>query len=228
MEKKIQHLVDLLTPGHQVIIIGGVAVIGHGMSRHTKDADIWLEPMESPAEWADAIRRACSQIEGATIHRLPGWIEISGAEIEQAVAETGMIRILGLGEPLDVFREPNEFDIEDFDAVAARAKRNGDGTLLPDPLDLIQTKLNTTRDRDQQDAHFLESLVRADYRKRLPTATLPEATEMLDRYCEWQVLQSALENPDAEVRELAMTHLREFAAAGDPFSQAILEGREIP
>ena len=120
------------------------------------------------------------------------------------------------------------FDIEDFEAVASRAKRNGDGTLLPEPLDLIQTKLGTSRDRDQQDSLFLESLVRADYRKRLPAATLAEAREMLERYSEWQVLQAALENPDAEVRELATTHLREFAAAGDPFSQAILEGREIP
>jgi hypothetical protein len=51
---------------------------------------------------------------------------------------------------------------------------------------------------------------------------------MLARYSEWQVLQSALENPSPEVRELAMSHLREFAAAGDPFSLAILEGREIP
>jgi hypothetical protein len=45
---------------------------------------------------------------------------------------------------------------------------------------------------------------------------------------EWQVRLPALQNPSPEVRELAMTHLREFAAAGDPFSQAILEGRELP
>jgi hypothetical protein len=51
---------------------------------------------------------------------------------------------------------------------------------------------------------------------------------MLERYSECQVLQSALTNPSPEVRELAMTHLHEFAEAGDPFSQAILAGREIP
>jgi len=51
---------------------------------------------------------------------------------------------------------------------------------------------------------------------------------MLARYSEWQVLQAALENPSPEVRDLAMSHLREFAAAGDPFSLAILEGRQIP
>jgi len=59
-------------------------------------------------------------------------------------------------------------------------------------------------------------------------ADLEDAQEMLGRYSEWQVLLAALKNPSDEVRELAMTHLREFAAAGDPFSQAILEGREIP
>lgn len=37
-----------------------------------------------------------------------------------------------------------------------------------------------------------------------------------------------MEHPDAEVRELALAHLREFADEGDPFSQAILAGRPIP
>ena len=78
------------------------------------------------------------------------------------------------------------------------------------------------------DIQFLEDKVRAEYRAQLPTATLEEAVALLDRYSEWQVLQAALENPSPEVRELAMSHLREFAAAGDPFSLAILEGREIP
>ena len=44
----------------------------------------------------------------------------------------------------------------------------------------------------------------------------------------WEVLRSALENPLLEIKELAREHLREFAAAGDPFSLAILEGRELP
>jgi hypothetical protein len=42
------------------------------------------------------------------------------------------------------------------------------------------------------------------------------------------VLAVALEHPAEEVRELARAHLREFAAEGDPFSQAILAGRPIP
>jgi len=139
-----------------------------------------------------------------------------------------MVRILGLSCPLDIFRRPNEFMELGFDEVVGRARKSTDGTYLPAPLDLIQSKLETGREKDIKDIEHLETLVRDDYKRRLPLATLEEASEMLDRYSEWQVLVTALENPLAEVRELAMTHLREFAAAGDPFSQAILEGRELP
>jgi hypothetical protein len=139
-----------------------------------------------------------------------------------------MVRIEGLDCPLDVFRKPNEFELHEFDAVCRRGVLRADGTLLPDPLDLIQSKLDTGRDKDLHDIQHLESIVRADYKKRLPLATPEEATVMLGRYSEWQVLLSALENPSPVVHELAMSQLREFAAAGDPFSLAILEGRELP
>ncbi len=228
MAPSVQAFIDYLTPRHRVIVIGGVAVIGHGFSRHTKDADIWLDPMSSAKVWATAIEDACRHFEGLTIHSLPEWIEVRGSEIAEAAEEIGMIRIQGLQEPLDIFRKPNEFTEEIFDAVAERGTRNKDGTLLPTPLDLIQSKWETGREQDQQDILFLESLVRSDYKQRLPTATLAEATSLLTRYSEWQVLQAALENPLEEVRALATQHLQEFADAGDPFSLAILAGREIP
>ena len=228
MAETVQFLIDQLSADHRVILLGGVAVIAHGYSRHTQDADIWLDPMSSAEEWANVLIAACEKVNGATIHRLPGWTEISGPDVAIAAEETGMLRVLGLSHPLDVFRRPNEFQEHEFDAVASRTSRSGDGTLLPDPIDLIQSKLDTGRDKDQRDIEHLESVVRSDFKKRLPHASLEEATAMLTRYSEWQVLVAALENPTQEVRELAMTHLREFAAAGDPFSQAILEGRELP
>ena len=228
MATTVQTFIDHLTRNHRVVILGGVAVIAHGYSRHTQDADIWLDPLSSADEWAEVIASVCRIVEGVTIHRLPGWVEISGAEIASAVEETGMLRILGLDCPLDIFRRPNEFKEVEFNEVALRTSRSGDGTLLPDPLDLIQSKMDTGRDKDFRDIQHLESVVRADYKKRLPAASLAEAQAMLERYSEWQVLTAALENPLSGVRELAMNHLREFAAAGDPFSQAILEGRELP
>jgi len=211
-----------------VVVLGGLAVIAHGLSRSTYDGDIWLEPLGSDVEWCAALEEACREYGGLTLHRLPGWVPVSAAELVEAVAETSMVRIHGLDCPLDVFRKPNEISIDDFDAICNRAEKRGDGTLLPHPLDLIQSKLDTGREKDFYDIQHLESLVRAEYKKRLPLANLEDAQEMLGRYSEWQVLVAALENPSDEVRELAMTHLREFAAAGDPFSQAILAGREIP
>jgi hypothetical protein len=224
----VQRVVDRLVEHGRVVVIGGLAVIALGRERHTKDADLWLDPLDSPESWATRLTEALADLPDITIHRLPGWSPIGFGQIAEAVGETGMVRVLGLDKPLDLFRRPNEFEIEDFDPVAERASRNGDGTLLPDPLDLFQTKIDTGREKDVEDMQHLERLTREKYRRLLPSATLPEAVSLLDRFSDWQVLQAALGNPLPEVRELAMTHLREFAEAGDPFSQAILEGREIP
>ena len=228
MATTVPTFIDELTRQHRVVIIGGVAVIAYGYSRHTQDVDIWLDPLSSAKEWVDVIEAACAKTEGTTMHRLPGWVWVTGNDAAVAVEETGLLRILGLNLPLDIFRRPNEFQEDDFDAVVFRTSKNLDGTLLPDPLDLLQSKLATGRDKDFKDIQHLESVVRADYKIRLPTATLAEATHLLERFSEWQVLRFALENPSPEVRGLAMTHLREFAVLGDPFSQAILEGRELP
>ena len=228
METPTDHFVRLLTRSHRVVVLGGLAVIAHGFSRSTYDGDIWLDPLATSREWASFLEKACADFGGLTIHRLPGWIQVSGDDVIDAVDETNMVRVQGLDCPLDIFRKPNEIEVSDFDAVCRRAKLRGDGTLLPDPLDLIQSKMDTGRDKDLHDIQHLESVVRTDYKQRLPSASFAEAQAMLGRYSEWQVLTVALANPLSEVRELAMIHLREFAAAGDPFSQAILEGRELP
>lgn len=228
METLTDSFVKLLTREHRVIVLGGLAVIAHGLSRSTYDGDIWLDPMDSCDKWCGILEEACMGFSGLTLHRLPGWVPVSGRDLIDAVDEIGMVRIHGLDCPLDVFRKPNEIELDDFDDMFARATLRRDGSFLPDPLDLIQSKLDTGRDKDVRDIQHLESVVKADYQKRLPTATPEEAAAMLARYSEWQVLVAALENPHDAVRELAMTHLREFAATGDPFSLAILEGREIP
>lgn len=217
-----------LTEKFRVLEIGGLAIIAHGLSRKTKDADIWLDPMADARVWSHSLEEECRRFGDLAIHRLPGWVAVQGDALVEAVEETGLVRISGLDCPLDVFRKPNEVELAAFDAFHARGLKRADGIVLPHPLDLIETKLNTGRDQDLRDIQFLEDKVRAEYRAKLPTATLDEALALLDRYSEWQVLQAALENPSLEVRELAMSHLREFAAAGDPFSLAILEGREIP
>jgi len=139
--------VRLLTSHHRVILLGGLAVIGHGLSRSTYDGDIWLEPMVNAETWSAELDRCCRNFGELTLHRLPGWTPVSGDEIITAVMETGIIRILGLDCPLDAFRVPNEIEAEDFDAMYSRGTVRSDGSMLPDPLDLLQSKMNTGRDR---------------------------------------------------------------------------------
>jgi len=228
MAVSVQRFIDRLAEGHRVAVLGGLAVIAHGLSRHTQDADVWLEPMDSATTWAGVLEDLCREFPGTSLHRLPGWVGVTGQALVNAVEETGMVRVKGLSQPLDVFRRPNEFEAVEFEEMAARAHRNADGTLLPHPTDLIQTKIDTGRDKDRIDIFHLECVIRAEYRARLPLTTAAEARDMLERYSDWEVLTVALEHPAAEVRELALTHLREFAAEGDPFSQAVLAGRPLP
>ncbi len=228
METLTEKFVRELTSRHRVVVLGGLAVIAHGLSRSTFDGDIWLDPMGSSKEWAAVIEGTCGAFGGLSLHRLPGWTRVSGAALIEAVEETGLVRVLGMDCPLDIFRCPNEFETGDFDSVCRRARPRADGTLLPHPVDLIQTKIDTGRDKDRMDIFHLESLIRAEYRERLPVVNAAEAREMLERYSDWEVLSVALNHPAPEIQELALEHLREFAAEGDPFSQAILAGRPVP
>jgi hypothetical protein len=223
-----REIISALTENHRVIVIGGLAVIAHGFNRPTKDADVWLEPMVSPETWAASLELKLSRFPGLTLHTLPGWRRIAGPEIAVAADEIGMVRVHGLDCPLDIFRRPNEFPEDSFDEVYQRGSVNADGTRLPDPLDLIVTKLNTGRAQDLDDSRHLESVIRNRYRASLPTASLDEVKSLFDRFLDWEVCAMALENPSGEIREYATACLRELAAEGDPFSQALLEERDIP
>ncbi len=214
-----------LAARHRVMLLGGLAVIAHGFSRATKDADVWLEPKESPEAWADALRGSVGAFPAAALARLPQWEPISFDELPEAIEDVGMIRVTGLGSPIDVFRRPNELEMEAFDEVWNRGAMTDQGLKLPDALDLIVTKIDTGRDKDQQDISFLESRVRRNFGDRLEVATFAEAEALLDRYADYVVLGRGLKNPDASVRELVLRVLRDFAASGDPFCADILKER---
>jgi hypothetical protein len=217
-----------ITSSKRVVILGGLAVIAHGLSRSTDDADIWLEPMSDAKEWCDYLESMCNAFGALTIHRLPRWTPVSGDTLVDAIEENGVLRIKGLDCPLDIFRKPNEFEADQFEEVYDRGTEHRDGTTLPHPIDLIVTKSFTNRDKDYMDVAHLESITRAEYLSKLPTATHEEASFMLGRYAEWRVLQCALTNPSPAVQDLATGLLKEFAEAGDPFSKDILEGKEVP
>ena len=187
-----------------------------------------MDPLDSPAAWVAALEEILNKFPGLTVHALPGWKQVAGADFNSAAENVGMVRILGLDCPLDIFRRPNEFPADSFDEVFARGTTNSDGTRLPDPLDLIVTKLNTGRPQDFHDSQHLESVIRSRYAKLLPSASLDEVRQLLDRFLDWRVCQFALDNPAPDVREYALECLREMARDGDPFSQALLDDKKIP
>jgi hypothetical protein len=49
-------LITFLASRHRVVVLGGLAVISHGLSRVTHDADCWLEPNLSNDMWCDAVK----------------------------------------------------------------------------------------------------------------------------------------------------------------------------
>ena len=218
-----------LTSERRVLLLGGLAVIAHGLPRATKDADVWLEPMSSASEWADAVAAAWADFPELCLARLPHWTPLATREeIAVAAEETGIVRVLGLECPLDVFRKPNEIEMDDFEMMWARSTLKEDGVHLLDAADLLLSKEDTGRDHDIADLRFLESKVRADFGGRLTGCTLNEARALFARYADHIVCARALANPDPAVQALAREQLTELAAQGDWFSRDVLARTNPP
>ena len=211
---------------NRVLLIGGLAVIAHGLSRPTKDADVWLDPFDGAERWADCLLGVMKDFPSAWLCRLPDQGELAPGRLAEVVAADRVIRVRGLSIDIDVFREPNQLRVEQFDEVWNESVQWSETVRVANPLDLIITKLETGRDQDMTDIHFLEHKVRASFGPQLETATPAQAQALLDRFADHVVLSHALKNPDPEVRHLALRMLEEFAASGDPFAIDILKERE--
>lgn len=212
-----------LSGRYRVLLLGGMAIIAHGLTRPTKDSDIWLEPFGSPEEWAAKCLEIVSAHAGAYVWSLAERRRLEALEeVTADISDYHVIRIGGLDLPLDIFRKPNEMEMDEFEAVWEGASALSSGLRLPNEIDLYRTKANTGREHDWNDQLFLESLVKARFRARLPVCDLAEATSMLDRFLDPEVLQYARSNPHPEVRALVLKYLREFEAEGDPYSRDIL------
>jgi hypothetical protein len=207
----------------RVLSLGGLAVISHGLERNTHDADIWVEPMRSAAEWASIMAPMVYSMPGSRPVAIAVWTPIAESDLENVIARDGVIRINGLDRPLDIFREPNELPVEEFDAAWSRAQPVKDGTRLPDEIDLLMTKQLTGRDKDAMDIAFLESKAEKRYLAELPVASEGRALEMLERFLTPKVAEAALAHPEESVRQLGLRYLHELAEDGDPFAADILK-----
>lgn len=211
----------------RVITLGGVAVISHGLSRNTHDADVWLEPFETSKLWADKVSDILSQTAQAKPVMIGSWKPFRPEEFAEIAEAFGVFRVEGLDRPLDVFRKPNQFQPEQFDEVWERGKPLDDGTRLPDVIDLLVTKQDTGRTKDTQDIIYLENLAQEHYLAELPTASAERAVAMLERFLTPAVAEAALHHASEPVRLLGRRFLLELAADGDPFAAQIVRERQL-
>lgn len=216
-------LIHEIAASRRVLALGGLAVISHGLGRNTHDADIWVEPMESPEVWASVVGPLVYSTPSAKPVAIAVWEPIPEKNLAEFIARDGVFRINGLDRPLDIFRKPNELPIEEFESAWVRAKPLHDGTRLPDEIDLLMTKQLTGRDKDLMDITFLENKAEKRYLAELPATTEERAVEMLERFLTPKVAEVALAHPSETVRQRAMSFLRELAAEGDPFAADILK-----
>ena len=212
-----------LAKRNRVILLGGMAMIAHGLNRPTKDSDIWLEPFSTAEEWVERCLAVVAKFPGSHVWSLAERRRLDRPEeIVADIDDFSVIRIGGMDMPLDIFRKPNELDMDEFDSVWAAASSMESGLRLPEETDLYRTKANTGRPQDLQDQLFLESLVRERFRARLPVCDLAEAKSLTDRFLDPQTLAYAKTNSHPEVRAHALRYLKEFEAEGDPYSRDIL------
>jgi len=151
---------------------------------------------------------------------------LPASDLLKNIEQVGMVRVEGLGVPLDIFRNPNGLEMEEFDEVWERSRRLPDQIGLPHPLDLVRTKEETYRDHDQKDHVYLMSVARRMQGDALEAAVnVKIAKALLDDFFDYAVLRQGLKNPLPEIREVIWREIENLAADGDPFAKEMLEER---
>ncbi len=224
-----QEAVAFLASKRRTVLLGGMAMILHGLSRNTKDYDIWLDPLPDAQTWAAAIQQLLRREPPLQVQRISsfgGWTPIGVADVPLVGAEDRLIRITGADRPIDVFFVPNEFDAADFGGVWERGTSIDHGVRLMEAIDLIVTKQLTDRPHDETDIRFLTNKIEAQYRARLRTCSEAETAAMLDRFATPEIAAFAVrESKDDSIRAVGWRILHEMRANGDPFAEEFI--REI-
>jgi len=219
---------EFLASRRRAVLMGGAAVILHGLSRMTKDYDIWLDPLPNPDAWASGIVELLAAAPFLQARRIATiatgmWTPITGSEIAAVGSEDGMVRLAGLDWPIDVFYKPNEFDVSDFEGVWQRSTPSDRGLRLMEKIDLLVTKQLTDRLGDRADIGFLTGKVEEEYRARLKDCSEQEAKEMFERFATPEIAAFAIrESANEKVRALALRTLEEMRTAGDPFAEELI------
>ena len=97
-------LIHEIAASRRVLALGGLAVISHGLGRNTHDADIWVEPMESPEVWASVVGPLVYSTPSAKPVAIAVWEPIPEKNLAEVIARDGVFRINGL-DPQSTFSE---------------------------------------------------------------------------------------------------------------------------
>src|SRR5215213_7787329 len=111
----VSPLVKALSARARVLIVGGVAVILHGLSRHTKDVDIWIEPFGSPEVWVNLVESVRRQFADSYYWDLSRREMIEAGAVMECVEAVGVVRVANVEPSLDIFRKPTNMECADFE-----------------------------------------------------------------------------------------------------------------
>lgn len=225
MENTAEKFIEDLSTKARVILIGGLAVIAHGFSRTTKDIDIWMEPCADTGRFSEILFTALSFSKKLSLYDLRNQSVIKDGDaknIESIIDRDGVMRIVGLDRPIDVFRIPNNMDAAEFENIWARSSDISKNIKVLDEVDLLLTKEDAGRSHDLADITFLESKIRKKYCDELKNADYARAMFLFSRYYDYATCGAALENKNEDVRKLSIKYLNELKDSGDPFAIEIL------
>jgi len=212
-------------------MLGGHAMIFHGLERHTDDSDVWLDPGPDSAAWTEWLCAATAPLPASYFWDLANRRRVDSSEIPEIVEDFGVIRIGGLEEPLDVFRRPNSFKEEEFDLVWGHASTlPTEDVRVFATIDLLASKVDSEREKDFSDVAYLEATIRSEFAPILRACLPEEAHRLFSRYVDHETCRAALANPHPEVHALAVETLRELAAGHNPFAREMLSelGENVP
>ena len=112
-----QEAVAFLAGKRRTVLLGGLAVILHGLSRNTKDYDIWLDPLPDVVAWAEPIQELLTLNPSFHAQRISapgGWKPICLHEITAVGADDRLVRISAVERPINILLVPNELEAADF------------------------------------------------------------------------------------------------------------------
>jgi len=214
----------------RTLLLGGVAVIVHGLNRSTKDLDLWIDPNPTPEKWAEPIKavlKAHPELSAAYLDDVnERWKKVEPGVVAFAAQNGRVLRLTGGNRPIDIFYQPNEVELSEFDAFWSRGLSLDDGSRVLDAIDLIIRKQDTNRPHDLEDVHFLFAKVEAELINSLPSASFEFIQAKFERFRSADTAFVATTNPDERVQKLGISILRELAQGGDPFAQERL--RQVP